>query len=410
MTTLVRALAALGLVFATWLLWGARSRDEAMRASIVQIVMKHPWLTAGALASALLALTALTVISGVVPIKASSGHWRITEWLLDFAKTRSVATHSWGIETPPLDDDALVVRGAGHYEGVCLPCHGGPGSPALLAVRAMTPAPPELTDRIARWAPEELFTIVKHGIKFTAMPAWPVQQRDDEVWSMVAFLRRLPQLDPVEYRSLAFGATTAAAVSPQPAGPDDVALPPAVRDVCWRCHGADGTGRGRGAFPSLSGQRSDYLANSLRAFRDGSRFSALMGEVAAKLDDDAIRDVAEYYERLPPRGPEASNDIPARERGRAIAVKGIPERDIPACVECHGPTAFPKNRAYPQLTAQHADYLSWQLSLLQQRRRGGTPNVDLMHVFVSRLREPEIDAVTAFYAALPMNVDPSVGR
>jgi cytochrome c553 len=133
-----------------------------------------------------------------------------------------------------------------------------------------------------------------------------------------------------------------------------------------------------------------------------------MAEVAAKLDDGTVRDVAEYYERLPPRGPQASADTAALERGRAIAAKGIPERDIPACVECHGPTTLPKNRAYPQLTAQHGEYLSWQLGLMQQRRRGGTPNVDLMHVFVSRLREREIRDVTSFYAALPMNVDGSV--
>mgnify|MGYP003298824914 CR=1 FL=1 len=27
----------------------------------------------------------------------------------------------------------------------------------------------------------ELFSIVKHGLKFTGMPAWPTQSRDDEV-------------------------------------------------------------------------------------------------------------------------------------------------------------------------------------------------------------------------------------
>ena len=69
----------------------------------------------------------------------------------------------------------------------------------------MTPPPPELTGRVSRYKAEELFSIVKHGIKFTGMPAWPVQQRDDEVWAVVAFLRRMPEVDAAEYRRLAYG-------------------------------------------------------------------------------------------------------------------------------------------------------------------------------------------------------------
>jgi hypothetical protein len=58
----------------------------------------------------------------------------------------------------------------------------------------MTPHLPYLPPVIPARQPDELFYIVKHGIKFTGMPAWPAQQRDDERWAMVAFLRRLPDL------------------------------------------------------------------------------------------------------------------------------------------------------------------------------------------------------------------------
>jgi cytochrome c553 len=53
------------------------------------------------------------------------------------------------------------------------------------------------------------------------------------------------------------------------------------------------------------------------------------------------------------------------------------------------------------LAGQHERYLRSQLELLQQRRRGGTPNVDLMHVFVNRLEAGNIRDVTSYYAALP---------
>jgi cytochrome c553 len=266
---------------------------------------------------------------------------------------------------------------------------------------AMTPAPPELINRITRWAPEELFSIVKHGIKFTGMPAWPVQQRDDEVWAMVAFLRRMPELDSAAYRRLAYGDPNVSEPSPDLPRVGEEPPPRAVRDVCWRCHGVDGTGRGPGAFPSLAGQRSAYLYASLRAFRERGRFSGIMAEIAAKLSDDAMHETAAYYERLPSREPDAHEDDASITRGRTIATQGLPERDIPACVECHGPTALPKNPAYPKLAAQHARYLMSQLELLQERRRGGTPNVNLMHVFVNRLSRDEIRDVGRFYAAQP---------
>jgi cytochrome c553 len=407
MSTVARAIAAGVLLLLAWMLGRSGSPDESRPAPLVRFVVKHPWFTAGAAVGGTIAGAALLVISGIMPLKASTGHWAITEIVLDFAKVRSVATHSWGITPPPLDDDSLIIRGAGHYENGCLPCHGGPGRAMPPVPAAMTPHPPELRQRLTRWRPKELFTIVKHGIKFTGMPAWPAQQRDDEVWAMVAFLRRLPELDARAYQRLVYGeggaAGGSAAIVANASG-----APRAVRDVCWRCHGVNGTGRDAGAFPGLAGQRAAYLENSLRAFRDSTRFSGVMGEIAAQLSDGLMREIAIYYERLPVRDTDATAvDTSAAERGRMIATTGVPDRDIPACGECHGPTQAPKNPAYPKLSAQHVRYLTSQLALLQERRRGGSPHVDLMHVFVDRLRPNEIRDVAQYYAAL--SDSPSLG-
>jgi cytochrome c553/cytochrome c5 len=344
----------------------------------------------------------ILLLSGVVPIKASSGHWRITAALLDFAKRRSVATHSLAIEpSRDLDDEASILLGATHYESGCNPCHGGPGAGVPPVMAAMTPVPPGLMERLSRYDAEELFTIVKHGIKFTGMPAWPVQLRDDEVWAVVSFLRRMPALDATSYRQLAYGenqglnanAVNLPAIDGSPA-------PQAARAVCSRCHGVDGTGRGPGAFPSLAGQRAEYLYGSLRAFADRGRHSGIMSGVVANLGDEAMRALAEYYAGLPPRGADRADDPSAFERGRAIAARGVPDRDIPACAECHGPTTVLKNPMYPRLAAQPVRYLRSQIELLKQRRRGGTPNVDLMHAFVDRLSPDHVQDVTLYYSSL----------
>lgn len=397
----MRAAAALLVLFVGGL-WGAsRDREEPAPGTIIRFMVRHPWLTAVVVAAGVVAGVTLVVISGIVPIKASSGHWSITATILDFTKLRSVATHSWGIEAPPLDDEALVIRGASHYENGCSPCHGGPGVGPPPVMAAMTPHPPELPRGLSRYSPEELFSIVKHGIKFTGMPAWPVQQRDDEVWAVVSFLHRMPGLDATEYRRLANGDPgVLPEAAPNLPTPGQQQPPRAVRDVCWRCHGQDGTGRGPGAFPSLAGQRSGYVYVSLRAFVDRSRFSGIMSGIAANLSDDTMREVAGYYERLPSRTGELSGDTVAIARGQAISARGIPERDIPPCAECHGPSGVPKNLAYPILAGQHPRYLASQLELLKDRRRGGSPNVNLMHVFVDHLTPDQIRDVTLYYGSL----------
>ncbi len=375
--------------------------ESPVWASLVRSIIKHPWLTAGALGIMGGIAALLVIVSGIVPIGASSGHWAMTAAILDFAKVRSVKTHSLGLQSPSLEDPALVLRGAGHYETGCYPCHGGPGAGVPPVMAAMTPAPPPLSDRIARWKPEELFSIVKHGIKFTGMPAWPAQQRDDEVWAVVAFLRQMPRLEITAYRRLAYGDATIPTSGVPSASLPEQQPPPIVRQSCSRCHGVDGTGRGSGAFPALAGQRATYMYSSLRAFADRTRFSGIMSAVVANLDDQTMRDAAAYYEGLPARTAGASlADASSIARGEAIAHRGIATRDIPSCAGCHGPSANPRNPAYPILAGQHAGYLALQLDLFRARRRGGTGYANLMQVFVDRLSPAEIRDVTLYYEAL----------
>src|SRR5687768_7705365 len=115
----------------------------------------------------------LVAASGIIPIKASSGHWPITEWFLRFAMRRSIATHSLGTDVPELDDPGLVLKGAGHYETGCRSCHGAPGERQPRIAQSMLPRAPDLMPRIRASNSRKLFHVVKHGLKFTGMPAWP---------------------------------------------------------------------------------------------------------------------------------------------------------------------------------------------------------------------------------------------
>jgi cytochrome c553 len=355
----------------------------------------------------------LVVISGIMPIKASSGHWVITAWFLNFAMRRSVVTHSLGTEVPALADAGLVAKGGTHYDFGCRPCHGGPSIPQPAIAQRMTPAPPHLPRVISQWQTQELFYIVKHGVKFTGMPAWPSQQRDDEVWAMVAFLRELPQLTPQQYYELVRGTSDSGAAINELSGPND--RPQAVSESCARCHGRDGTGRGLGVFPILAGQRPTYLFASLLAYARGERLSGIMQPVAAGLSREAMAELARYYANfaggLTDKSPNPKSKIEnpklleAIDRGREIAMHGIPGQRLPACATCHGPSSTPRNPIYPQLAGQYAEYLALQLTLFQEASRGGTPYAHIMAMVARRLTPQQIHDVTHYYASLTANTE-----
>jgi cytochrome c553 len=345
----------------------------------------------------------LIVAAGLVPTTASSGHWPITAALLNFAMRRSVILHSLGIESPPLNDNALVLKGAGHYEIGCSPCHGSPALRQPVIAQRMTPHPPDLANEVVKWDAEELFYIVKHGIKFTGMPAWPAQERDDEVWAMVAFLRTLPQLDADKYRQLIHGDVTANQSDVAAAGFSETAdVARWVTDNCARCHGRDGLGRDSHAFPKLAGQNPNYFYLTMQAYAHGQRNSGIMEPIAAALPPEVIPELARYYAvRKPPAqsAPSVKNRA-AIERGKQIAEQGIPNQRVPICVECHGPGPDRKNPNYPELAGQYAEYLILQLTLFKKQQRGGTRYAHLMRRVAHSLTDRQMRDVASYYESL----------
>ena len=335
---------------------------------------------------ALLGLGALAfVVAGFAPISAAAGHWPVTRVLLHFAMERGVSTRSLGIEAPPLDAPWLVRKGAGHYAAACMPCHGAPGVPRALVSRRMTPQPPLLPRTLAAgdMSREELFWVVKHGIKYTAMPAWTSHGRDDEVWAMVALLERLPRLSPSEYRWLVDGGVGAA--------PGD----------CAGCHGRGG--EGNAAYPRIAGLDADYLEATLDAFASGRRQSGMMQPVAAALDQGQRQRLAARFAAMDAGGPvaNAQADAASAERGRQLTLHGDGLRRIPACADCHGPDRDRRNPMYPDIAGQHPDYLALQLRLFARGGRGGTRYAHLMERAAAGLEPGDILDLAAYYGSLP---------
>ena len=113
----------------------------------------------------LAAAAAILAASGVIPVTVSPGDWAVTRAVMQFAKRRSITTHSLGVRAPSLDSPSLVLKGAGHFETTCRSCHGAPPFPRTPLALGMDPSPPNLASRAPSWSDGELFSIAGFTVR-----------------------------------------------------------------------------------------------------------------------------------------------------------------------------------------------------------------------------------------------------
>lgn len=375
----------------------------------------------------------LVLVGGFADLGASTPHpegWAAT---LHYAFKRSVAHHADPKAVPAdLDSPAMVMKGAAYYATACSHCHGAPGLGQNPVALMMRPRPQYLPAVVGQFSAAELHYIIRHGVKYSAMPAWPAQSRPDEIWPVVAFLRAMRTTSYAQYRALSRGdAGSPSAAAPafafgepgrladyalyapdQPSDAEHRYARPAAgfdafadagdpRATCAACHGANGAGRPGGAFPNLTIQTPTYLKDALTSFANGQRQSAYMQTVATQLTPRQIAALADYYGNLPAT---AATGFPADARlqaeGARIAAYGDKMRGIGACTSCHGITRA-VGKAIPRLEGQSARYLIDQMRIFRSGGRGSSGSVNPMNRIAQALNDRQIAAIATFYASTP---------
>ncbi|MDF2179881.1 cytochrome c [Aliiglaciecola sp. CAU 1673] len=147
------------------------------------------------------------VYSGWYPIGADNKHHALTYWALETLRERSIARASADISVPgDLDSPERLLAGGPDYHEMCSGCHLQPAKAQSDFTLGLYPAPPNLTEaksgQISTTENQRTFWIIKHGIKASGMPSWAPGHDDERIWSMVAFINRLPELSASEYQIL----------------------------------------------------------------------------------------------------------------------------------------------------------------------------------------------------------------
>ena len=163
--------------------------------------MKKPFIqglltgiTAVLLGAVVVALLVMKL--GPVPVNADQQPPTLEARLLGLAVQASVARHAQEQPNPVLPTEENLMAGAEIYRQMCAKCHGQPNAAPSIYGASFYPPAPQLAGHPPQYTEAEIFWIVKHGIRNTAMPAWGRQLADEDIWQVAAFLKRLDTLPP----------------------------------------------------------------------------------------------------------------------------------------------------------------------------------------------------------------------
>jgi mono/diheme cytochrome c family protein len=174
----------------------------------------------------------ITAYTGLYNVAATEEHASFTRWAFDTTFHNSVERQADGIVAPASFPPDRLAQGATAYKSMCQHCHAGPGVERDKWASGMRPRPPHLAEAAAGWSPQEVFWIVKHGVKMSGMPAFGPSHDDRAIWNIAAFVKGLPAMTPEEYKAIGgsegggnggraqpAGAPGGGVQSPPPAGP-----------------------------------------------------------------------------------------------------------------------------------------------------------------------------------------------
>lgn len=169
--------------------------------------------------------------------------------------------------------------------------------------------------------------------------------------------------------------------------------------ACQTCHLANGSGDAAAGFPRLAGINAEYLAKQLHDFQHNTRNDAVMQPIAKALSNTEVTNITSYFAAQQPTASLTIRDEVLIARGARIALSGLWDKNIPACVSCHGPSGRGVGAHFPALAGQHASYIAKQFDAWRNGTRVNDPQA-LMQGIAMRISKEDIAAVSAYFASL----------
>lgn len=112
------------------------------------------------------------------------------------AMDESTERHAPQLKNPLQPTDDTLLAGAHLYRDNCAGCHGDPTHMATQLGDSFNPPAPQFWMDTPDMPDNENFYIIRHGIRWTGMPAWGKKLNDTQIWQVVTLLSRVDKLPP----------------------------------------------------------------------------------------------------------------------------------------------------------------------------------------------------------------------
>ena len=141
----------------------------------------------------------LVLRGGLIPANADTAPGGLEKWAARTSLRATMDRDAPKGPNPVALNDANLSEGVTLYGKNCAICHGtaqGNASASALA-KGENPRPPQLGSHGVEDDPEGVsFWKVKHGVRWTGMPAWKASLTDQQIWTVALFLKHMDKLTP----------------------------------------------------------------------------------------------------------------------------------------------------------------------------------------------------------------------
>src|SRR5712691_3973298 len=119
------------------------------------------------------------------------------------ARRLSVPASERNAKNPFAASAEVLSEARAHFADHCATCHGNDGSGKTQIGQNLYPKTPDMRLPNSQSLTDgEICYVIHNGIRLTGMPAWGTEEKDDDSWKLVVFIRHLPQLAPAEEREM----------------------------------------------------------------------------------------------------------------------------------------------------------------------------------------------------------------
>jgi mono/diheme cytochrome c family protein len=150
----------------------------------------------------LIFLGLIFMYSGIYNVAADEPDNPLIAWAMKTTREHSIDAGTDQVNVPADLASVPSEEGMKHYHTTCEMCHGAPGIKQSEIGKGLYPKPPELHKEARELTPETIFWIVKHGIKMSGMASFGGTHPDKVLLSIVAFVKKLPDMTAEEYKNL----------------------------------------------------------------------------------------------------------------------------------------------------------------------------------------------------------------